>query len=191
MKKEILERYLAAFDEINALTSISYKSAGEDVSQIKDDILSFLVNAYELGIQSVSQMLDCPTLPVDVSQLQKVIYTKIDGKNFENRADEHFQNGDLARLQILVESEFHRVYNSALNDGAKRFSNLYADQITKTWITVGDERVRDTHRYLEQATVPIDSEFYTYDNDHAPYPGAFTKAENNVGCRCIIEYRKV
>jgi hypothetical protein len=51
-----------------------------------------------------------------------------------------------------------------------------------------DDRVRDTHDPLEGVTVDWDEEFYTWDNDHAPYPGAFEKPENSVNCRCWLTY---
>jgi hypothetical protein len=49
-----------------------------------------------------------------------------------------------------------------------------------------DEKVRDTHKYLEGMTVALDEEFYTYDGDHAPAPHGFTKVENNANCRCVV-----
>ena len=30
--------------------------------------------------------------------------------------------------------------------------------------------------------------FYTFDGDHASRPGKFTKAENNVNCRCVLKF---
>ena len=59
--------------------------------------------------------------------------------------------------------------------------------VTKNWYTVMDDKVRETHRYLEGASVSLDEEFWTFDGDHAAYPGGFTKAENNVNCRCTVE----
>ena len=60
---EVVSRYTLALDELNVLTSTSYYSAtGEDISarvnQIADDFLSFLINAYTMGIESASIMLD-------------------------------------------------------------------------------------------------------------------------------------
>jgi hypothetical protein len=49
-----------------------------------------------------------------------------------------------------------------------------------------DEKVRDTHQYLEGMTVGIEEDFWTYDNDHASAPGLFEFAENNVNCRCEL-----
>ena len=54
--------YIAAFDELNILTSTSYYSAsGKDmtskVAQIADDILSLLIRAYQQGITATADML--------------------------------------------------------------------------------------------------------------------------------------
>ena len=59
---EVISSYLTAFDELNVLTSTSYQMAGGDysarVNQIVDDVLSFLINAYALGIRNSGIMLD-------------------------------------------------------------------------------------------------------------------------------------
>jgi hypothetical protein len=62
----------------------------------------------------------------------------------------------------------------------------YAGAKSKTWVTMMDDRVRDTHDYLEGETVGIGEDFYTYDGDHASAPGLFELAENNVNCRCEL-----
>ena len=63
MNKKTLSNYILAFDEINALTAVSYNTASEttedqtvQVSQIADDILSLLINAYRKGVQAASEM---------------------------------------------------------------------------------------------------------------------------------------
>lgn len=59
--------------------------------------------------------------------------------------------------------------------------------LSKTWMTMLDEKVRDTHQYLEGMTIPLDDEFYTYDGDHAQAPGGFTSAAENCNCRCQLD----
>lgn len=61
--------------------------------------------------------------------------------------------------------------------------------VEKVWATMEDERVRTTHEFLDGVGVPLDTLFFTIDNDSARYPGDFTKAENNVNCRCWLNYR--
>lgn len=166
------------------------KYFARDVQQIltdrKYDILSLLINAYRKGVQAASEML-AYDLTVDVRSMDEVIYLVIDDKTFEDRVADHVLSGDLQGLQTLAESEFHRVYNAAVLDGGHQYQSSVGYGVTKNWYTVMDDKVRETHRYLEGASVSLDEEFWTFDGDHAAYPGGFTKAENNVNCRCTVE----
>ena len=187
---EVISNYILAFDEINAMTAYSYQtadnlSAAEKSKQIADDILSMLIGAYQLGIQSASTTLDYD-LSVDTSLMYEAIFIMIEGKTFEDRVLDHVMESDISGLQRLVESEYHRVYNTAIEDGGMEYTNESNEIAMKTWSTVKDEKVRETHSYLEGQSVPVGSEFYTFDGDHALYPGGFTKAENNINCRCVI-----
>lgn len=184
--------YITAFDELNILTSTSYYSAsGKDmtskVAQIADDVLSLLIRAYQQGIKATADMLSYD-LTVDIDSMEAAIYEVIDGKTFEDRITDHVKAGDLSGLQTLVESEYHRVFNTAEEDGANKFQSAKGLNVSKKWVTVRDELVRDTHKYLEGMRVALDEEFYTFDGDHASRPGEFTKAENNVNCRCVLTF---
>ena len=187
MTQEILSTYKAAFDELNILTQATYLQSAGDKKKVSDDFLSFLINAYLLGTQTVSKMLNTDLKP-NVDRMDEVIYLMIDGKTFEDRVAEHMNADDLSGLQTLAESEYHRVFNAAEKDGADSYRNSTGLQVVKKWITMLDDKVRATHDYLEGAEVALDEEFFTYDGDHAPYPGGFEKAENNVNCRCFIDY---
>ena len=186
---EVVSSYLTAFDELNVLTSTSYQMAGGDysarVNQIVDDVLSFLINAYALGIRNAGIMLD-HELSVNVDKMQDAIYLVIEGKTFADRVADHVGGNDLGGLKNLVESEYHRVYNAAVYDGGRDYIDNGGFGISKNWITVCDDKVRETHSYLEGQSVPLEEEFFTFDGDHAAYPGGFTKAKNNVNCRCIV-----
>lgn len=186
---KVVSSYLTALDELNVLTTTSYRMANGDLatrlSQITEDILSFLINGYALGVQAAASMLTTE-LDVDVKQMEKAIYLVIEGKTFADRIADHVLADDLPGLVRLVESEYHRVYNAAVEDGATDYVNNGGFGVTKNWYTVKDDKVRETHKYLEGQSVALEEEFFTFDGDHAPYPGGFTKAENNVGCRCIV-----
>jgi hypothetical protein len=188
---EITSSFLTALDELNVLTSTSYYMADNgdtaaQINQVTDDVLSFLINAYKLGIANASIMLDY-SLSVNVNLMEYAIYQTIDGKDFADRVAAHVIARDLQGLQTLVESEYHRVYNAAVHDGATTYVDEGNLGVSKTWYTVRDDKVRETHSYLEGRTVSLEEEFFTFDGDHAPYPGGFTKAENNVNCRCIVK----
>jgi hypothetical protein len=51
-----------------------------------------------------------------------------------------------------------------------------------------DDRVRDTHMFLEGVEVPMGERFYTFDGDSAMIPGDFALPENNINCRCTLSY---
>ena len=87
---------------------------------------------------------------------------------------------DLIRI---AETETHRDANTAALETAQK-----AGAKNKTWVTMLDDKVRETHVYLEGMTVSIGDDFYTYDGDHAPAPGLFDLAENNVNCRCELVF---
>lgn len=189
----VISSYTSALDELNLLMATSYYTAtGDDTERTKriaDDLFSFLVNAYRLGIFNASAMLETE-LTVNLDEMEEAIFALIDGKTFEDRVLDHVRNESPGRLVTLAESEFHRVYNQAVDNGAKEYVSWGNSGVTKIWYTVGDERVRDTHDYLEGVSVPVGHNFFTYDGDSAAYPGGFQKAENNVNCRCIVVLRK-
>lgn len=192
--EEIIKQYLVGFDEINQMISTSYRLAvtelddvQDQVAQIIDDLLSMLILAYNAGMDATAQNL-AADLSVDLDALEDALYTSIDGKTFEQRVQEYVLAQDMAGLSVVAASEYHRLYNAGAYDGAQQFVRTQGLGITKRWVTVRDDRVRETHRYLEGMSVDVGEEFYTSDGDHAPYPGAFRKAKNNVGCRCIVIY---
>lgn len=185
----VISAFTAALDELNILTTASYLTASgnrtERVERIADDVLSFLINAYSLGIRNASDMLGYD-LAVNPDSMEDAIYLVIEGKTFIDRIADHVASDNLSGLRTLVESEYHRVHNAAVQDGGTEYTNNMRLAVSKTWRTVRDEFVRDTHRYLEDQSILLDEEFFTFDGDHAAYPGGFTKAENNVNCRCIV-----
>ena len=188
---KVISTYLLALDELSVLTAISYQSAIEkDVvprtNRVIDDILSLLIKAYTLGVENASTMLGY-NLFVNIDAMADAIYFVIDGQTFADRVANHVNGNSLSGLQTLVKSEFHRVYNTAVQDGATRYVNAGGSGVNKTWITVKDDRVRETHSYLEGQTIDYEKEFFTFDGDHAAFPGGFMKAENNVKCRCIVK----
>ena len=60
--------------------------------------------------------------------------------------------------------------------------------VYKRWKDVGDEKVRDTHQYLNGISVPLNDYFYSISGDYGRFPGDFKTAEENSNCRCGIVY---
>lgn len=184
--------YLTALDELNVIMLEVYYSADpkQRVKTVTDELFSILVEAYLLGIDHASDMMQS-FLVVDQERMESAVYAVIAGKNFADRAENHVRNGDIAALQTLAESEYHRVYNTAVNDGVTEYIRETGAVVEKIWLTVGDDRVRDTHEDLAGVSVGVNDRFYTYDGDSALFPGGFSNAQNNVNCRCWLEYRRV
>lgn len=178
--------YQTAIDELNILWQAGLQTAGRDPERVCGDLRTLLVLAYREGVQSAGEMLDA-NLDADLDGLEAALFLRIDGKTFEDRAREHLAAGDAGRLRALGESECHRVYHAGLLDGAEAFRERTGRAVRKTWRTLLDDRVRDTHDYLEGVSVPLEAEFYTFDGDHAPGPGGFGRAENNANCRCFLQ----
>lgn len=190
------EEYLAEFDELHLLGS-------ELISKSPDEVIATLENlllhAYLLGRKHTGEDLEFDegdwaywdsllTEEEQARQMRDTIYKKIDGKDFEDRVREYLSAGDEMALIRVIETEYHRDYNAGGYDLAVKVSQKTGRVPTKVWCTMLDPRVRRTHEYLEAHVVPLGDEFYTYDGDHAPYPGEFIKPENNINCRCWLTY---
>lgn len=177
-------------DELNRIDSEIRERFGDeslekrdkrDEEDIIDELLDLFLLAYAMGNSVTNENLSSNYEP-SVDDVMKVVDAKVAGKTWRERVEDYFSSGgtgaDIARI---ADTETHRIANTAALDTAKM-----AGAKNKTWVTMMDDRVRDTHDYLEGETVGIDDDFYTYDGDHASAPGLFELAENNVNCRCEL-----
>lgn len=179
---------LMPFDELNTLRAtvedIMSKTADERKGYkefLEDEILDLLILSYVFGNKDGNEMLSTD-IAIDRDSLDSSVYKKINGENWKDRFDNYFESGTADDIMRVADTDSHRIYNDAvLNVGDKAEGNVY-----KTWQTMLDDRVRDTHDYLEGMTVPISERFYTFDGDSARYPGDFDDPANNVNCRCGI-----
>lgn len=171
------------FDELNKLTDrISRCHLLKKDEKLKDDIGDILVYAYCMGVQEVGDQLGFEPV-VDYDRMDSSVNKKVAGETYQQRVDEYIEMNDVESLNRVVETEFNRVFNESEMDTAKQGGAKY-----KTWVTMMDEKVRDTHSYLEGMTIPYDALFYTYDGDSAPAPGGFNSVENNANCRCKLKF---
>ena len=109
---------------------------------------------------------------------------EIKGETFRDRITADSTYEEVLRV---IDTEAHRDYNTGVYDAAAESGN---DGLSKMWVTMNDDRVRDTHEYLEGTVVGLNDRFYTYDGDSALYPGGFDDPRNNVNCRCGISLVK-
>ena len=102
-----------------------------------------------------------------------------------DRLKDHLENDDgESSIERVLTTSWHRMANEGING----FGELYGSNLlTKTWKSMKDDKVRDTHDYLDGMTVGFDEDFYTYNGDHAKYPGLFGVPEEDVNCRCLVQ----
>lgn len=181
------------FDEINAFKTwvreVYYeqrnKLTKDDEEDIIDELLDLFLLAYAQGNLETNKSLSSSYQPT-LDEVMETVDREIAGKTWKQRVEEIFSNGGGADEIIrIAETETHRDANEAALKSAKK-----ANAKSKTWVTMLDDKVRDTHFPLEGQTIPIDADFYTYDGDMAQAPGLFTNPENNVNCRCELRFSK-
>ena len=177
------------FDEINALeyTLPAYFQDGKIKPNLLDTLLDALEDlfllSYALGSDDANRQMNSEIRPT-IEEVMDTVDAKVAGKTWRERVREYAENGgtpdDIARI---IETESHRDSNEAALTTARK-----AGAKTKTWMTMLDDRVRETHDYLQSMTVGINEPFFTYDGDSAQAPGGFELAENNVSCRCFLVF---
>ena len=156
-----------------------------------DEVIDILIMAYIYGRQDAMETLDVlvPATVEAATQMQKTLFTEIAGETFEDRINRYMEHFDVESIIRVVESEITRDYAAGGYNTAKAVQKKGVT-VNKTWNTVGDERVRDTHVPLHGITLGLDEAFVTWDGDSAMAPGGFTLAENNVNCRCWLTYTR-
>ena len=149
-----------------------------DPEECADIILDYLIYCYVMGRDNIDE-----TLRIDAREMKDTIYRKIAGEDFEQRVRRWATQGEIYGLLTVLHTETQRVFNESMHHFAKR-----KGYSMKIWNTMEDDRVRDSHLYLQDMEVPIGSMFYTYDGDGAEFPGDFNLPQNNVNCRCYLTF---
>lgn len=177
-----LEYKLAPHFEDNGKGRIKSK---EDCEDIIDELLDLFLLAYADGANATNAELGTDAMP-PIDAVNAAINKPVAGETWRDRVMDYYENGgSLYDIQRIAETDATRIYNTGALDAVA--VNGSGVGVNKRWATMLDDRVRDTHSYLEGMVVPFDAEFYTYDGDHAAAPGMFALPENNINCRCVIE----
>lgn len=173
-------------DELNTLNEYvtrTVEQTGEvSATEAEDELEDLLILAYVGGCEYANEVLGTELKP-DTEKMQKAIFKKFDGKDFRDRISEYAPEGKYGSIARVADTDTHRVYNQAILDTVEQSGR----NVKKTWRTMGDIKVRDTHDYLEGITVDWDSDFVTYNGDHTKFPGEFGKPELDCNCRCVID----
>ena len=153
-----------------------------DAERCIDIVYEYLEMSWTMGVANANEMLSTSYASQD-AEMRSAIFQKVADEDFTQRIRKWAEKGDLDAIVRVAETDANRVINEASYTTAKKAKAKY-----KTWLTMEDDRVRDTHRPLQDVTIPFDDYFVTFDGDRAKKPGEFTKPENNVGCRCELKY---
>lgn len=182
---------LLPFDELNILRTqveniFDTAADREDFKDyVEDSLLDILVMSYVYGNEAANAMLGTEEA-VEPAEMTASLERKVAGEDWLQRVSKYIESGTAEDIMRVAETDAHRIYNEAIANVARREEMKGNTRILKTWETMMDDRVRDTHTYLEGMTIPFDERFFTYDGDSAMHPGDFYTAENNVNCRCRI-----
>jgi hypothetical protein len=180
-------------DEINALEDKlkpHFNDEGkiksrQDCEDILDEMLDIYLLSYTNGATATNSELGTDAMP-PVDAVNAAVYAEIAGKTWRDRVIGYYESGgSLYDIMRIAETDATRIYNQGAVDAVT--ANGLQGSTSKRWRTMQDDRVRDTHDYLEGMVVPFNERFYSYDGDSADYPGGFTLPENNVNCRCVVE----
>jgi len=169
------------FDELNIVTSAAIADSVNS-TEVSDIIEELLIDAYVAAAGVIDDVID-EKHEIDVTRMYEVIDKKFDGKTYKDRIKEYYEQGDNPSIKRVVETEVHRTFNQALIDTASKSDK----QLYKTWVTMGDDKVRDAHFYLEGQTIPLGEEFITIGGYSAQAPSLFGVPDLDIGCRCTLE----
>lgn len=187
------------FDELDRfIDSVRTRNIGhseaktpQEEEDIIDELLDLYLLAYWEGSREAAEELMFDTEP-SVEQAKEAIERPIAGKTFRERVHDYL-NGDMGdttgppaeAIARVAETDAIRIFNEAGLETAKK-----AGAKTKTWETMEDPKVRDTHFFLQGVSAPIDGYFYTYTGAKALAPGQFGDASEDVNCRCRLRFSK-
>lgn len=175
---------LLPIDELNRL-----KADLQDNKLTKEEtidaVLDLLIIAFVYGNQDANESLNTE-IDADMDAFMREAYRQYEGKDFVDRVSEYYDDGSVADIMRVAETDSHRLYNS----GAFTTAESSGVNALKVWRTMEDERVRDEHRYLEGQKVPMDAKFYAEDGSSAYYPGGFGVPQQDCNCRCFCTYER-
>lgn len=182
---------LLPIDELNVFKEYLEKVYNGEIEEETDDPLwmedtieDLLIMAYIFGTDAANEDLGTNIQP-DTNKLNISLNKPIKDKTWKDRLNEYKDlENPIDEIMRIAETESHRIYNEAMYDTAIS-SGL---SVNKTWITMLDNKVRDTHDFLEGVSVKLDERFYTNDGDSALMPGGFERADNNINCRCELYF---
>lgn len=90
------------------------------------------------------------------------------------------------RPLTIAKTETHRITETIKNDAMGEIAKELP--MLKTWHSMGDGAVRDSHRKMDGQTVKMDEPFILPSGKKTMYPGQSGEAKEDINCRCFVSY---
>lgn len=158
------------------------KPTREQVERFRDYLEFVLCLVYAYGWHDAEETVGI--VPFTDGKDTETVNLEIEGETFRERVTEDKSYEEILRI---IDTEAHRDYNTGVYEAAKE-SGV---PVMKRWDTMLDDKVRETHRYLEGIEVGIDDLFYSESGASALYPGGFGDPMEDCGCRCYVTLTRV
>lgn len=102
-------------------------------------------------------------------------------------------DGDYKKAVRIVRTETGRVREAGHLESAREINDTLKQGVTnmrmvKTWKTMKDGSVRDTHSAMDGVTVPMDDDFTLPSGVKTPAPKQSGVAAEDINCRCFVKY---
>lgn len=188
MKKKVME-----WDELNLLRE-SVKTLVREYIQNPDQktvdkwcgYFEYVMDVvYAYGWKDAEEIVGIVPFRDDLND--KAVNLEIEGETWKARVQRQVEEHSVSGILKIIDTEAQRDYNTGVLNAGQESG---VPDLKKQWNTMLDDRVRDTHDYLEGTVVGINDLFYTYDDDAAYAPGGFGDPSNNINCRCWITLAK-
>ena len=164
-----------------------YDHAGQGIPLILPIDQNAVAKAIEIDSELSEDLYT--SLGVDTKNLKKTIRQEITrglattmaysdiARNVESLA-----KAPLNRAKVIVKTEAHRIQEAARHDSMLQAKSKGAKEV-KIWTSLGNSRVRDSHRDLHGQIREVDEPF-TYGTKKAMYPGDFGDPALDINCNC-------
>ena len=97
-------------------------------------------------------------------------------------------NFGIGRANRIARTEATRVVNQATVESYRQLGEQ-GIQVKKQWLSAFDEKVRDSHRWLNGKTVDANEDFVLppeFGGHKASSPASFDVVGENINCRCTV-----
>ena len=184
------------------LLTATYLAVGEEISKFKADMFgmrSRAARAVPFDVLFAAWMREhmgrtiAGITETTRDELQRALQAGLaEGEDMYQLADRvealYFDNIIPHRAMLIAQNEVMTAGNVASYHSTKSLADTYGLDVTKTWVTARDGRVRDDHMLIDNVTLPFDQPFTVggYSMQFPRDDSLGAPASEIIGCRCVI-----